>query len=157
MTQQPFLSNASISNSKSIPSALFHFLATGEQTNNQFSLMLIEIHKGNEPPAHTHKLEDESYFILEGEVKFWVGDQTYLAKAGDFIHLPRNIPHKFELQSERVKELMWISPAGFERWFWDNAAPVTSLQPLPVRNEPPAPEMIAKLGQSLSEYGVEMA
>lgn len=156
MIQQPFLSNATINNSRAIPGALFNFLATGEQTNNQFSLIFIEVLKGNEPPAHTHKNEDESYYILEGEIKFWVGDETFVARAGDFVHLPRNVPHKFELQSECVKELMWMTTAGLEKWFWDNSAPVTTMQPMPRMTAPPPPEMITHFVQSLSEYGVEM-
>ena len=156
MTQQPFLSNATPDNSRAIPGALFHFLATGEQTNNQFSLMFIEVHKGNEPPPHTHRNEDENYYILEGDLKFWVGDDVFDAKAGDFIHLPKNIPHRFELQSECVKELMWMTPAGLEKWFWDNSVPAVSMQPLPLMKEPPPAEMINHFVQSLSEYGIEM-
>ena len=157
MNQLPFLSNATPDNSRAIPGALFHFLATGKQTNNQFSLMYIEVHKGNEPPPHTHRNEDENYYILEGYIKFWVGNETFDAKAGDFIHLPKNIPHRFELQSECVKELMWMTPAGLEKWFWDNSVPAASMQPLPLMKEPPPAEMITHFVQSLSEYGVEMA
>ena len=156
MTQKPFLSNATMDNSRAIPGALFHFLATGDQTNNQFSLIFIEVHKGNEPPPHTHRNEDENYYILEGEIKFWVGDDVFSAKAGDFIHLPKEIPHRFELQSECVKELMWMTPAGLEKWFWDNSAPATNMQPLPLMKEPPPAEMITHFVQSLSAYGVEM-
>ena len=157
MTQKPFLSNPNPHNSRAIPGALFHFLVTGEQTNNKFSLMFIEVHKGNEPPPHTHRNEDENYYILEGQIKFWVGDDAFDAKAGDFIHLPKNIPHRFELQSECVKELMWMTPAGLEKWFWDNSAPAASMQPLPLMKEPPPAEMITHFVQSLSEYGIEMA
>jgi quercetin dioxygenase-like cupin family protein len=156
MTQKPFLSNPAPDNSRAIPGALFHFLATGAQTNNQFSLMFIEVHKGNEPPPHTHRNEDENYYILEGQIRFWVGDDVFDAKAGDFIHLPKNIPHRFELQSECVKELMWMTPAGLEKWFWDNSVPAASMQPLPLMKEQPPAEVIAHFVQSLSEYGVEM-
>ena len=156
MQNTGFLSNGTQENSRAIPGALFHFLASGEQTNNLFSLIYIEVHKGNEPPAHTHQREDESYYILEGSIRFCVFETVIDAKAGDFIHLPKVIPHKFELQSDYVKELMWITPSGLEKWFWDNSAPTTDMRPLPVMTEPPPPEMIAHFVQSLSEYGVEM-
>ena len=156
MKTAAFLSTGTKKNSRVIPGALFHFLATGEQTNNAFSLIYIEVHKGNEPPAHTHNREDESYYILEGSIRFWVGDKIIDAKAGDFVHLPKGLPHRFELQSECVKELMWITPSGLEKWFWENSAPAPGMQPLPLMTEPPAPEMIAHFVQSLSEYGVEM-
>ena len=156
MQNTGFLSNGTQANSRAIPGALFHFLASGEQTNNLFSLIYIEVHKGNEPPAHTHQREDESYYILEGSIRFWVGETVIDAKAGDFIHLPKGIPHKFELQSDYVKELMWITPSGLEKWFWDNSAPATDMRPLPVMTEPPPSEVITHFVQSLSEYGVEM-
>jgi quercetin dioxygenase-like cupin family protein len=156
MTQKPFLSTAKPNNSRAIPGALFHFLATGEQTNNEFALLFIEVHKGNEPPPHIHKNEDENYYILEGQIRFWVGDDVFDAKAGDFIYLPKNIPHRFELQSETVKELMWLTPAGLEKWFWDNSAPAAGMEPLPLMKEPPPAEMITHFVQSLSEYGVDM-
>ena len=84
MNQLPFLSNATPDNSRAIPGALFHFLATGKQTNSQFSLMYIEVHKGNEPPPHTHRNEDENYYILEGHIKFWVGNETFLLHTDGF-------------------------------------------------------------------------
>src|SRR5688572_3268209 len=156
MSQKPFLSGPSPDNSRAIPGALFHFLANGSQTGNQFSLMYIEVQKGNEPPAHTHSNEDKSYYILEGEIKFWVGDEVFLAKAGDFIFLPKNVPHRFEVQSKLVRELMWMTPTGLEKWFWDNSAPSPNMQPLPLMKEPPPAEMMNHFVQSLSDYGVKM-
>jgi quercetin dioxygenase-like cupin family protein len=128
MEKAAFLSNGTPENSRAIPGALFHFLASGQQTNNLFSLMYIEVHKGNEPPVHVHQNENESYYILEGAIRFWVGNEIIDAKAGDFIHLPKGIPHKFELQSECVKELMLITPSGLEKWFWDNSLPAPDIQ-----------------------------
>lgn len=130
--EKGYLSNGTPENSRAIPGALFHFLATGEQTNNLFSLIYIEVHKGNEPPTHMHQREDESYYILEGAIRFWIGDTIVEAKAGDFVHLPKGIPHKFELLSECVKELMWITPSGLEKWLWDNSTSSTDMKPLPI-------------------------
>jgi quercetin dioxygenase-like cupin family protein len=156
MEMTSFLRNGTPENSRAIPGALFHFLARGEQTNNLFSLIYIEVHKGNEPPAHVHHRENESYYILEGRIRFWVGEKVIDAKAGDFIHLPKGIPHKFQILSEFVRELMWITPSGLENWFWDNSAPAPDMKSLPVMTAPPPPEVMAHMVQSLSEYGVEM-
>ena len=156
MIPTPFFSQPSPENSRAIPGALFHFLATGEQTGNSFALIQIDVQKGNEPPAHTHAYEDESYYIMEGHIRFWIGDKVVDAKAGDFVFLPKGIPHKFELQSDTVKELMWLAPAGLEKWFWDNSVPAPDLKPLPVMQEPPPRELIEQFVHSLSTYGVEM-
>ena len=156
MSQKPFLSKPTPENSRAIPGALFHFLAKGEQTNNQFSMMYVEVHKGAEPPIHTHRNEDESYYILEGQIRFWIGDQVFDATPGDFIYLPKGIAHRFEVQSEYVKELMFITPTGLENWFWDNSAPAANMQPLPPMQGPPPAEMIERFTTSLAEYGVEL-
>ena len=156
MKKTGFLSNGTPDNTRAIPGAMFHFLATGQQTNGSYSLIYIEVHKGNEPPPHTHQREDESYYILEGSIRFWIGDQVFDAKAGDFVHLPKGIPHRFEVQSEFVKELMWIAPAGLDQWFWDNSAPAPDMQPMPIMTEPPPPELIEHFVKSLGEYGVVM-
>jgi quercetin dioxygenase-like cupin family protein len=156
MQTTAFISKGTPENSRAIPGALFHFLAGGEQTKDLFSLIYIEVHKGNEPPAHTHQREDESYYILEGAIRFWIGEKVFDAKAGDFVHLPKGIPHRFELQSECVKELMWINPSGLEKWFWDNSVPAPDMKALPVMQGPPPAEVIENFVKSLSEYGVEM-
>ena len=157
MKKTAFLSTGTKENARVIPGALFHFLAKGEQTGNSFSLIYIEVFKGNEPPAHTHSREDESYYILEGSIRFWVGEEVFDAKAGDFIHLPKGVPHRFQLLSDYVKELMWMTPSGLEKWFWDNSVPTEDLKPLPIMTEPPSSELMAHFVQSLSEYGVEMS
>ena len=156
MQMTDFITKPAPENSRAIPGAMFHFLAKGEQTNKAFSLIYVEVQKGNEPPAHTHKNEDESYYIIEGAIRFWIGDKVIDATAGDFVHLPKGIPHKFELQSAVVKELMWMTPAGLEEWFWDNSAPAPDMQPLPLMTEPPTAEMMDHFVKSLSTYGVDM-
>jgi quercetin dioxygenase-like cupin family protein len=156
MTQTAFLSSGTPENTRAIPGAVFQFLANGGQTGQQFSLMYIDVQKGNEPPAHTHEREDESYYIIEGAIRFWVGDKVIDAKAGDFIHLPKNVPHRFELLTQNVKELMWMTPAGLENWFWDNSMPAPDMKPLPLMKDPPSTEMIQHFVESLAAYGVTM-
>jgi quercetin dioxygenase-like cupin family protein len=156
MKLKTFLTNPTPENARAIPGALFHFLARGEQSANSFALIQIEVYKGNEPPAHIHTHEDESYFIIEGDIRFWIGDKIIEATAGDFIFLPKGVPHKFELLSDKVKELMWISPAGLDQWFWDNSAPSPDQKALPIPQGPPPPELVSHFVNSLSTYGVEM-
>src|SRR5215212_5717644 len=73
----------------------FSFLATGGDTDNTFALIHCNFRKGFTPQPHYHKLEDESFYMLEGEIDFHVGDKKITAKAGEFIVLPKNIPHHF--------------------------------------------------------------
>ena len=156
MQHTAFIAKGTPENSRAIPGALFHFLANGNQTGNSFSLIYIEVHKGNEPPAHVHQNEDESYYILEGSIRFFVGDQVLEAHAGDFIHLPKGVPHRFELISKFVKELMWITSSGLEKWFWEHSAPAPDMQAVPIATEPPPAAVLDHFVLTLSQYGVEM-
>ena len=48
--------------------SLFTFLATGEETQGQFALIEVVARKGNAPPPHLHHREDETFYVLEGEM-----------------------------------------------------------------------------------------
>ena len=43
-------------------------------------------------PFHVHHVEDEMFFILEGEGSYRFGDQTYAVRAGDVLGAPRGGP-----------------------------------------------------------------
>ncbi len=48
--------------------SLMTFLATGEETQGQFALIEAVGRKGNAPPPHIHRREDEIFYVLEGEL-----------------------------------------------------------------------------------------
>ena len=57
-------------------------MSTGEDTGDQFALMEQVARKGNVPPRHIHHREDETFYVLEGEMTFAVGDETIKATPG---------------------------------------------------------------------------
>jgi hypothetical protein len=118
--------------------------------------MRIVVNRGAEPPAHTHSREDESYYILKGSIRYTIGETVVTAHEGDYVYLPKDIPHKFTLLSEQAEVLMWLSPAGLDQWFWDNSAPAPDGNQLPIPQGPPPPHVIDHFVKSLREYGVEM-
>lgn len=92
---------------------------SGEDTDNSFSLLEIEL-TGDGPPQHIHKTEDETFYIIEGEVKFLLGEHTTIGKAGTSVHIPRGTVHAWCLPGkEPAKLLVIISPPGFEKFFED--------------------------------------
>jgi quercetin dioxygenase-like cupin family protein len=131
---------------------LFTFLATAKETNGTFSLLKCVVRKGFEPPLHMHTREDESYMILDGEIIYQNGDQKIHARKGDFIQMPKNIPHKFKLVSETVTFLLFITPGGFEELFWQFSRPAESMEPAPIPDARPDKaffEAMEKLGEKL--------
>jgi quercetin dioxygenase-like cupin family protein len=130
----------------------FSFLATGRDTENAFALIHCHFRKGFTPPPHFHQYEDESFYILEGELDFRVGDKKFTATAGEFIVLPKGIPHQFKLISETAKALLLITPAGFEEAFREFSIPAQTL------GLPPIPtglnkEMFEKMHARMTEMG----
>ncbi len=92
---------------------------SGEDTDGRYSLLEVELN-GDGPPQHIHNNEDEAFYVLEGEVKFLLGEHTTIGKAGTFVHIPRGTVHAWCLPGkEPAKLLVIISPAGFEKFFED--------------------------------------
>ncbi|MEO5998216.1 MAG: cupin domain-containing protein [Chitinophagaceae bacterium] len=86
-------------------------------------------HKGTGPALHVHPDLDETFFILESEFKYRVGDEFFYLKVGDSIFIPRNIPHAFTCTSDIPgKLLIVVQPAGkLEEFFraWSKFDKVT--------------------------------
>jgi quercetin dioxygenase-like cupin family protein len=143
-------------NTRAIPGGVFNFLCMGDETEGRHALMRIIVNRGAEPPAHTHSREDESYYILKGSIRYTIGEDVITVHEGEYVYLPKGIPHQFELLTGQAEVLMWISPAGLDQWFWDNSTPAPDGNQLPMPQGPPPPEVIDHFVKSLREYGVEM-
>jgi len=94
--------------------SLMTFLATGEETQGQFALIEAVSRKGNAPPRHIHHREDETLYVLEGEITVSVGDSTIKATPGTMVFLPRGVAHSFAIESEQLRMLILATPAGLE-------------------------------------------
>jgi quercetin dioxygenase-like cupin family protein len=89
--------------------------STGEQTSGNIALVEARVPPGGGPPPHEHSREDESFYVLEGELTFFTREGVYRAGPGTFVHLPRGVAHAFKNESDReVRMLFWCSPAGFD-------------------------------------------
>src|SRR4028118_2440317 len=66
--------------------------ATGEQTGGTFGLIDNTMPAGFASPYHVHRNEDESFYVAEGEMAFYVGDERVEAGPGAFVYGPRGGP-----------------------------------------------------------------
>ncbi len=144
----------SLENTRTSPLALaFSFLIDGKDTNGQFSLLLVTAKRGAGPPMHVHSREDETFYILSGEVQAYLGDAVTKLGPGDTVFLPRKVPHTYQVISEHASFLVFASPAGFEQFFRDITEPAT---PLGLPTDTTMPGDPAKLTALLASYGVEV-
>ena len=91
------------------------FLAQSADTP-RFNLALIEIqpHRGG-PPSHKHVDEDDSFYILEGELTFTVEGEEVVAGAGTFVLVPPGVEHTFRNDGDALVRMVNVhAPAGFD-------------------------------------------
>ena len=89
--QAPYARRMSRESSVSYMDCLFSVLAGSEQTDGRFGLMEMVAPKGREPSRHLHYTDDEGFYVLEGELTFYVGAKTYTAGPGTFVYLPHGV------------------------------------------------------------------
>lgn len=123
--------------------------ATGETTNGAFGMLEHwDMPVGFGSPYHTHRREDESFYVLEGRVAIVCDGRWLDAGAGDVVYGPRDIAHGFTVIGKGPARMLVIcTPAGFERFIADQAAPLA---------EPPrAPDMERMIALA-ERHGVEI-
>jgi quercetin dioxygenase-like cupin family protein len=83
---------------------------------------------GISPPLHRHDFGAESFYILEGQVRFLVGEEDLSCGPGDFVRVPPSTPHSFEVLGEPARLLDIITPAGLWDFFVECGEPATELR-----------------------------
>ena len=112
---------------------------TGRETGGLYSIVEVLEPHGAAAPLHVHHKEDEAFYILEGEMTFYVGEETYKAGPGSFIFGPKDVPHTYTVDSGPAKLLFVLSPAGFEGFIEAVSEPAKARTlPPPQPETPPA-------------------
>lgn len=128
--------------------------AVGKDTGETYALVEFVVRPQNGPPPHRHTHENESFFVRDGEVEFHLDDETIVATAGTFIHSPKGQRHSFiNRGSTPARMLVWVTPAGLEKFFAEAGVPAEgefTLSP-PVR-----PDELEQILAISPKYGVEI-
>jgi quercetin dioxygenase-like cupin family protein len=131
---------------------LTYVKASSEMTAGAFSLLDQIIPPGFATPDHLHHLEDESFYLLEGEATFICAGKKIHAGPGDFLFGPREIPHGFRVEGQSpARMLLSTTPAGFERFVMEVGEPAAS----PILPEPAPPDM-ARLVALAAKYQIDI-
>jgi quercetin dioxygenase-like cupin family protein len=102
------------------------FKARGDQTGGSLTVVENVIAPGDGPPLHVHAREDEAWWVIEGTLRFRLGEERAQAPAGTFVFVPRTVPHAFQNVGEApARILVLFTPAGMERFF-DAVATMTA-------------------------------
>src|SRR3712207_6769074 len=72
-------------------------------SEERFALVESLAFQSTEPPLHIHHREDEAWYVLDGAMTFYVGDDVLEASTGSFVFAPRGIPHTFTVDTEPTR------------------------------------------------------
>lgn len=126
-------------------------LLSGEQTAGQFCLLENRSDGNTRTPIHVHARDDETLYIIEGELTAVIDGEPRRLTAGESVFLPRGIPHQLVNVSGNPGRYILIgTPALFERFL---AEAGREFQPGEVAG-PPTPAEIARLREAAPKFGI---
>jgi quercetin dioxygenase-like cupin family protein len=109
------------------------WLATEVETGGAYLLFEDALDAGKVTPLHQHPDADETFYMLEGEVRLHVaGDEQTLATGGIAI-IPRGVPHAFMVTTPTARMLCLQTPGGGEAFYRHASEPAGT-------GEPPMPD-----------------
>ena len=100
------------------------------------------------PPAHSHSGNEEIVYVLEGKLRYLVGDETRDLGPGDRMHTPRGVVHAFSNPHEAAaKALIMLTPDIGAQYFRDVAE---------IAGAAGGPDP-AKMAAMMTKYGLVLA
>jgi quercetin dioxygenase-like cupin family protein len=105
--------------------ALQNIKVPGEWSDDAFSLVEVVSPRGRATGLHTDP-SHETFYVLEGSIRFHVDGAEQLAEAGDTVAIRRGVPHAFIIASETARFLVLNTPGGQDRFFQAGGEPASS-------------------------------
>lgn len=94
---------------------LYEVKASSDETNGVMTVMEVTVPVNSGPPPHTHP-GTESVYVIEGTLRYHIGDETFEGGPGSFFHIPEGTLERFEPTST-ARLLITYMPGGIEKFF----------------------------------------
>jgi quercetin dioxygenase-like cupin family protein len=93
------------------------FLVTGQDTRHT-SMFDWTLPAGFSTGLHVHRVQEETFYVLEGECQWQIGEQQIRATPGTYVFIPPGVPHNIANASDKpARMIMTVSPPGHEHYF----------------------------------------
>jgi quercetin dioxygenase-like cupin family protein len=92
--------------------SLLHWPLTSADTDGTLALGHAVVRPGGKPPLHVHAREDETFYMLDGEITFQRGNERIDAGPGDAVFMPRGVQHGFAVRTVTASLLQVFTPPG---------------------------------------------
>jgi quercetin dioxygenase-like cupin family protein len=124
MNRQPIIRRPGEGRAVKLAGQPMTFLITGRDTRHT-SMFDWTIPPGFSTGLHVHRVQEETFYVLEGECDWQVGEERICATPGTYLFLPPGVPHDIGNASGKIaRVLMTVSPPGHERYFEELAETV---------------------------------
>ena len=133
--------------------ALVRVRASGDATAGSLDVLEHQGERGYSSPLHRHLAQEETFFVLDGELRVEVGGEAHAAGPGAVAFLPRQLPHAFVVTSPQARFLTLHTPGGFDRFTLAAGTPAAGTTTMPPEEVPPDPGALAAMASS---YGIEI-
>ncbi|WP_225703119.1 cupin domain-containing protein [Bradyrhizobium cenepequi] len=128
-------------------------LVSGEQTEGSFCLFENRSDGQTKTPIHVHALDDETIYVVEGQLTAVVDGEARTLSPGESIFLKRGIPHQLMNHgNQRARYILIGTPSVFERFL---AAAGHELRKGEVIG-PPTPADIERLEAAAPRFGITL-
>ncbi len=96
------------------------YLIDGSKTGTMGMFELTVFPDANVPPPHSHSNNEEIVYVLEGTLRYAVGEDKRDLKVGDSMHTPKGVVHAFSNPFPDVaRALIVLSPDIGAQYFRD--------------------------------------
>jgi quercetin dioxygenase-like cupin family protein len=87
-------------------------------TDGAFAIFQHAVAPMSGPPLHRHSLEDEWFYILNGDITFEIDGQRIVLHKGGSAFAPRGTVHTFQNFTNAPAEILaLVTPGGFNQFF----------------------------------------
>lgn len=136
--------------------ALFESLASAAETAGAFDMSLVTQPAGSATPLHVHTREAEAFYLLDGNLTYRAGEQTYRLSAGSFIYLPRGIPHAFRVTGTGPARFLALVVPGALMALYDEVGRPAPERRLPEPGETSLAADVPRWIEAAPRYGLRI-
>ncbi|MEM9941236.1 MAG: cupin domain-containing protein, partial [Planctomycetota bacterium] len=128
------------------------YLATKAETDGQYSASVGLAKQGGKAPPHSHEF-DEGFYVLNGEIEFFAGNQSVVLGQGDFINISAGITHYPRILSESAETLVIAAPTGFDQFQFEAGQHLSEKTSQPTKT---TAEVMSDIQRIAPKYGIDV-
>lgn len=131
---------------------------TREAAGGAMSIVELSGPPGDMPPLHLHRTDDEAWYVLDGEMSFFVGnDEPIGGGPGSLVFGPKGVAHTIRVESSKpARWLAVCTPGDFAAFVRAASRPAASHELPPAPSGPPSEDEIAAITALALEHEIEL-